>query len=77
MVARAVEVGLPAPVYVNVIPNGASLSLRTLADLTDWSLWVEEPIDSQTVPTTGAVVYKVPAVYDGVPVDLLYIEYAS
>lgn len=81
LLRTAEDGGLPLPPSVEVLkwppfehPNeltatgGIDIHLDTLADLTEWAIWLDEPIDDTSDPYKGAVTNRLFGMAGPVPV---------
>ena len=67
LLRAAEDGGLAMPYDADVTASGISLMARTLADLADWSTWLDSPIDDST-RSEGATHHRVEGHAGPVPV---------
>ena len=79
LIEAAALIGLPLPSSINVTEwddQPISLCLRSLADLTDWSRWLEVPI-VDSVAESGSTHYTATGQVHGVTVRAFRVEVSS
>jgi hypothetical protein len=73
---HADRIGLPAPFTITVADGAVSFGFDTLADLTDWALWMETQIDEHTLPS-GQVQHRAEGVALEQPLTVWHITAKS
>ena len=76
LLRAAEDGGLAMPYDADVTAGGLSLMVHTFAALTEWSTWLEEPIDDSTV-SEGTVHYRVYGLAGPFPVRVTTLVHAE
>lgn len=72
---HADHIGLPPAVsaYTNKFGN-TTLAVDSLADLTSWSQWMEEPIVDKVITTNGGVHYTIDGTALDHPIRVIFVD---
>ena len=76
LLRAAEEGGLPMPYDADITAGGLGLMVHTLADLADWSTWLDSPIDDST-RSEGAVHHRVYGLAGPFPVRVTTLVHAE